>query len=78
MGSPLEEKLRKRIEPALYKCRVIPQARKAQECAVRAIRERGHASVVFIASSLPMWRAQKLFDLLRADRSTKGRALSLQ
>lgn len=67
MGSSLEERLRKGIEPALYKCRVIPQARKAQERAVRAIRERGHASVVFIASSLPMWRAQKLFDLLRAD-----------
>ena len=67
MGASLEERLRKGIEPALYRCRFLPQARKAQERAVRAVWACGHASVVFIVSSLSMWRAQKLFDLLRAD-----------
>ena len=67
MGASLEDRLRKCMEPALYKCRIIPRARKAQRRNVQAIRAHGHATVVFIISSLSMWRAQKLFALLQAD-----------
>ena len=67
MSISREERLRKSIEPALYKCLTIPQARRRQRRTVRTIRTRGHASVVFIVSSLPMWRAQGLYALLHAD-----------
>ena len=35
---------------------------------IRDIRKRGQANVVFIASSLAMWKYQRLYDLLRGDK----------
>ena len=67
MGASVEERLRNSLEPLLYRCLTIPQARRRQRRTVRTVRTRGHASVVFIVSSLPMWRAQGLAALLRAD-----------
>ncbi len=38
---------------------------------IRAIRRKGNANVLFISSSLPMWRYQGIYDLLEADSRFK-------
>jgi len=67
MASSLENRLRQKIEPFQYKHLIIPQALRHQRRTIRRIRKQGKATVVFIVSSLPMWRCLGLFDLLRAD-----------
>lgn len=59
--------LRKWIEPFYYRFYLIPLSRYRQKRLVRDIRKRGYANVVFIVSSLPMWRFQSLYDKLRED-----------
>jgi len=63
----VEEKIRQFLEPAYFRLFLIPRTRRCQKRLCRAIRERGSAKVVFLVSSLPMWRFQKLYDLLRED-----------
>ena len=63
----LNENLRQRIEPAVYRFKIIPQAKARQRQVIKRIQDQGHASVVFIVSSLPMWRFQAIYDLLQKD-----------
>lgn len=65
--SSLEETIRQRIEPAQYRFLIIPRARAIHRRVIRRIRENGKASVVFLVSSLPMWRFQSVYDLLESD-----------
>lgn len=58
---------RQRIEPLQYRCSILPAARRSQEACLRRIREKGEASLVFLVSSLSMWRFQELFEKLRPD-----------
>ena len=55
------------IEPAYYKLYLIPLSEYRQKKLVKEIRKRGYAKVVFIVSSLPMWRFQSIYDSMRAD-----------
>lgn len=55
------------IEPLQYKLFLIPRATIMQRRKIRQIRKKGCAKVVFLVSSLPMWKFQPLFDLLRND-----------
>ncbi len=64
---PDGEKIRQILEPAYLKLFLIPRALRNQKRLVKDIRRRQNARVVFIVSSLPMWRAGKVFDLLRQD-----------
>lgn len=59
--------LRRIIEPLQYKLFLIPRATIMQQRKIRQIRKNGCAKVVFLVHSLPMWKFQPLFDLLRND-----------
>lgn len=67
MAESLENKIRRITEPAYFKCVLIPRAKRHQKHVVRCIRRRGKARLVFIVSSLPMWRFQPLLNLLLDD-----------
>lgn len=67
MGDAQGHSFRSRIERFQYCWQIVPQARRRQRRAVRAIRGRGRARVVFLVSSLPMWRCQSLCERLAAD-----------
>ena len=56
MGDTPVNPFRQRIERCQYRWLLLPQALLRQRRAVRAIRRRGHVRVVFLVSSLPMWR----------------------
>lgn len=59
--------LRQRIEPLQYRLSILPAARRHQDACLRRVREKARASVVFIVSSLSMWRFQELYEMLRQD-----------
>ena len=59
--------LRQRIEPLQYRLSILPAARRHQDACLRRVREKARASVVFIVSSLSMWRFQELYEKLRQD-----------
>lgn len=63
----LEQRIRKWIEPVQYRFLIIPRAVRGQRKRLKTIQENKQARVVFIVSSLPMWRAQKVYELLRQD-----------
>ena len=67
MTEPVENKIRRLTEPFYYKFFLIPRARIRQYLCIRRIRKVRHARVVFIASSLPMWRHQALLDRIQRD-----------
>ena len=67
MAGSLEKTLREALEPFLYRFILIPQANRGHKRRIRAIRDRGTARVAFIMSSLPMWRFQGLYDLVKQD-----------
>lgn len=54
-------------EPRFFKYYLIPRARFRQFRNVRRIQRLGKAKIVFLVSSLPMWRFQQLYELLRHD-----------
>lgn len=54
-------------ESIFFKYYLIPRARIKQYWHVRRIRRLGKAKIVFLVSSLSMWRFQQLYDLLRKD-----------
>jgi hypothetical protein len=62
-----EERIREAVEPFYYRFFLIPQAKLRQQRLVQAIRKKGRASLVFLVSSLPMWRFQTLYDRLSKD-----------
>lgn len=61
------EKIRRLTEPEYFKFFLIPRARLRQRKCVRKIRKTGHVRVIFLVSSLPMWKFQPLFDRLHTD-----------
>lgn len=65
--SETEERIRKITEPFYYRFFLIPQAKRSQRKRIREIRKKGKASLVFLVSSLPMWRFQALYDCLSKD-----------
>ena len=67
MTHSLKETVHGIIEPARYRCVLIPRARRHHAQRIRRIRGRGKAKVCFLVASLPMWRFQSLFDLLAQD-----------
>ena len=67
MGDAQGHSFRSRIERFQYCWQIVPQARRRQRRAVRAICARGRARTVFLVSSLPMWRCQSLCERLAAD-----------
>ena len=67
MGKSIIETLRRVTEPAYFKFFLIPRARMKQTRCIREIRKEGKAKIVFIVSSLPMWRLQSLFNQLQDD-----------
>jgi len=66
MGS-LEETIRRWIEPTQYRVLIIPRAKVRHRRVIRRVQENGKANVVFLVSSLPMWRFQSVYDLLKSD-----------
>lgn len=54
-----------------FKSILLPKQRLEHERLLRRIRKKGFASVVFIVSSLPMWRGQAFLDLLLVDSRFK-------
>lgn len=67
MGMTLADWLRRKIEPLQYRLFLIPRAVIMQQRRIRQIRKKGRAKVVFLVSSLPMWKFQPLFDILQKD-----------
>ena len=67
MGKSIIETLRRVTEPAYFKFFLIPRARMKQARCIRKIRKEGKAKIVFIVSTLPMWRFQSLFNQLQDD-----------
>ena len=65
MAGSLEKTLREVLEPFLYRFILIPQANRDHKRRIQAICNRGTVRVAFIMSSLPMWRFQGLYDLLK-------------
>ena len=63
----LNENIHQWIEPVVFQLKILPRARFRKRQAIKRIQNNGHASVVFIVSSLPMWRAQAIYDLLQSD-----------
>ena len=63
----LNEKIHQWLEPAVFRFKILPRAKTRKNQVIKRIQEKGHASVVFIVSSLPMWRFQTVFDLLHGD-----------
>ena len=59
------------MEPAYFKWVLIPRARDHHHKRIREIQKRGYARVVFLVSSLPMWRFQHVYDRLAADSRFK-------
>ena len=57
--------IRQRIEPLQYRLSILPTAGRHQRARVKRIHKKGKASVVFIISSLSMWRFQELYEKLR-------------
>jgi hypothetical protein len=62
-----DERIREIAEPFYYRLFLIPQAKMRQKECIQAIRKKGRSSLVFVVSSLPMWRSQTLYDLLSKD-----------
>lgn len=56
-----------RIESLLYRFYKLPQIYWRQRSCIQEIRQKGKAKVAFLLSSLPMWRAQRVYDLLASD-----------
>lgn len=67
MSESFIEKIRRLTEPEYFKFWLIPRAQIRQRKSVREIRKKGYARIVFLVSSLPMWKFQPLFDRLRKD-----------
>ena len=67
MKDYLENNLRKLFEPLYFRLVLIPRISRNQERRLESARERGNVRIAFIMSSLPMWRAQGLYDLLNQD-----------
>ena len=67
MEIALTKWFRRKIEPLQYRLFLIPRATIMQQRKIRQIRKKGCAKVVFLVSSLPMWKFQPLFDILRND-----------
>lgn len=67
MEAAMEKWFRRKIETVQYRFFLIPRATIMQQRKIRQIRKKGCASIVFLVSSLPMWKFQPLFDLLRKD-----------
>ena len=65
--SETEERIRKIAEPFYYRFFLIPQAKRNQSRRIGEIRKKGKATIVFLVSSLPMWRFQALYDRLSKD-----------
>lgn len=65
----LIEALHRITEPLYYKSILIPRIRGKQNLILNDIHRRGRAKIVFIVSSLPMWRFQPLYDRLKKDSS---------
>jgi hypothetical protein len=63
-----ENRIREITEPYYYRFFLIPQAKRRQKRHIDAIRKKGRATIVFLVSSLPMWRFQTLFDRLSTDK----------
>lgn len=59
------------IRAIFYKLYVCPKADYTHRIFLNNIRERGEAKVVFIASTLPMWRYQGVLELLKNDNRFK-------
>jgi len=67
MAESINEKIHRILEPAYFKCVLIPRAKRHHNQRIRKIQHCRQAKVTFIVSSLPMWRFQDLYDLLMQD-----------
>lgn len=67
MTETFENKIRRLTEPFYYKFFLIPRARIRQYLCIRRSRIAGSARIVFIVSSLSMWRHQPLLDRIQKD-----------
>ena len=54
-----------------FKLILIPRAHRAQHACIQRIQAKGSVSVCFIVSSLPMWRFQRVYDVLAQDSRFK-------
>lgn len=63
----MDERIREIAEPFYYRFYLIPQAKWNQMKRIREIRKNAKATLVFLVSSLPMWRFQSLYDCLLED-----------
>lgn len=59
--------LRKLPEPVLYKLVLLPRSYLRHYARLNIIRKQHKARIAFIMSSLPMWRIQGLYELLKQD-----------
>lgn len=60
-------KFRRVTEPEYYKFFLIPRAKFRHFLHIRRIRKAGCIKVVFLLSSLPMWRLEKVFERFQSD-----------
>ena len=67
MSETVINTIRRLTEPAYFKYFLIPRSRIRQARCLRKIRKTGAAKIVFIVSSLPMWRFQPLYKRLQDD-----------
>ena len=59
--------MRSRIKALFYRFYKLPHIHWKHRSCIRRIRGIGKAKVAFLLSSLPMWRAQRVYDLLASD-----------
>lgn len=67
MAEAVIDKIRRLTKPVYYKFILIPRAKIKQYWCVKQIKKKRNARIVFLVSSLPMWRCQALFNRLQND-----------
>lgn len=67
MSTVFIDKLRKLTEPEYFRFFLIPRARIRQYWYIHKIQKSGHARIVFLVCSVPMWRSQSLYERLQKD-----------
>ena len=55
------------LESVYFRFILIPRSHRNQQRRLQAIRKRNSVNIAFLMSSLPMWRFQGLYDLLKQD-----------